>query len=158
MAFLIDPKRRHTFKYAEDDISFSVTFEFTCAEDMDLSEIKKRLGDLNTDKKDDEVEQNKATNFMFYNLRKALVECEDINHHETNEPIEIKSPDGSINVENQKGVFEAIRSLMCVVTPEIKDEEGNVTQEEKKEPFINRVITAYIGAKGKNSKPGATQQ
>jgi len=161
MAFLVDPKRRHTFKYDEDGVSFSVTFEFVCSEDLDLSEIRRRLSDFDVDKKDDSKAQDRSTNFMLYNLRTALIECEDILHHETNEPLKIRNDDGSINVENQKGIFEAVKNLMCKKTvigddgqPE-KDADGKDKIIE--ESFLNRIITAYVGASSKNLKPGATQ-
>lgn len=156
MSFLINPTRKHTFKYVEEDVSFSVTFEFTCAEDMDLSEIKKRLSNLDATKKDDPINQDRATNFMFYNLRKSLVDCEDIMDQDTNESIKIKNADGSINEEIQKGVFEAIRNLMCTLKPAVI-EGDKVIEEAKQEPFLNRIMTAYLGTAGKNVKAGATQ-
>lgn len=133
--FLTTSKRVNKFTHEEDGESFSVTFKFPFAEEINLSKLREKLN------VSDDVESNSASTLMYI-LRTSISDCEDILDvdkpvGDSYEPVVVAKEDGTRDEMAQKIVFEIVKSI-----PTLYD----------------KVITAYIGPKGKNLKTGAMQQ
>lgn len=144
MAFKISLKRKKTFDYSDSDGSFSVTFDFKYAEDLDKRPLRKKLKEkykdykpTNTDKVDDLTEEDidYLLDASHIALRQQLVSCSELFDEEGNE-IVITEPDGEINEYFQKAVFELVKS---------------------KPELYKDIFAAYTGVSPKNSKTGVTE-
>ena len=101
-----------------EPIEFSVTFQFKIAEDLDYVELRDKAENkkelITYDENNKETKQDMGTwNAFLYILRTSLVEVNGIflpgSTDEKPLPLMITKEDGSIDVECQKAVFEAIR-------------------------------------------------
>lgn len=149
MAFTVKTNRKHTFKYTmEDESEFSVTFEFMYKEDRDSSKIIEVLAELDVDisvENKDEIAKNPKArsalgNMTLYLIRTSLIECSGIMLEDAEGKITeaaIKDKDGKINVETQKGIFDAIWDI---------------------DKLRDKIQTAWNGPTEKNSSTGATPQ
>lgn len=129
MSFKIKPSRKRTFEFVDGEDKLTVTFDFVCTEDIKSSEVIKRL-------KEGVADQDSATQFMWYTIRRSLIECTGIDDIDTGMSIALKDKDGKINDDIQRAIFEFIIGL------------GDMR---------SQIIDAYIGPTSKNSKPGVTQ-
>jgi DNA polymerase III delta subunit len=153
MALKTRVNRTYTFDYSnglegESAESFSVTFKFPFSEDSNKFQVKKNLkkkfGDFEfskIDEKDDkwyeklsEQETAYLTEMSDTLMRKSLIDQKDI-FDENGGLLVIIGPDGAVNEEVQKAIFDEVK---------------------KRPDLYTKVVLAYYGADAKNSKTGAT--
>jgi len=148
---IIKKKRKHTFVYEEENDKLkpvSFTFDFPFAENKDYSFVRKEMQTVKDSKT--EVSEGNALdllegsleNIAYFNCRKALIDCAGVDFEIENEDgstytkeAKVKNPDGTINEESQKFIFEAAINLPGIA---------------------QKVIDAYNGITSKNLKGGVT--
>lgn len=128
----IKTDRTYKIPYEQDGDSFSITFKFTPSEDLDLTQIRQKLVKAVTD-----VDLSAQMDTVDHVIRRSIIDCEDILDEDTNEPVKLKNEDGSINEYVQKVLMDVVKMY-----PD----------------YYLKVLTAYMGPKGKNLKTGVTEQ
>ena len=145
MPLKINTTREYSFKHTvSEEEELNVTFKFPFAEEIDYAGLRNMLSSQSSVTNDEVLNEeegfkvsdaiaSRAT--LLHILRKSLTSCDCVD--EEGNPIVIINPDKTVNEINQKAVFEVVKNI-----PELYE----------------KVQTAYIGVKGKNSETGATQQ
>lgn len=128
----IKTDRTYKIPYEQDGDSFSITFKFIPSEDLDLTQIRQKLIKAVTD-----IDLSAQMDTVDHVIRRSIIDCEDILDEDTNEPVKLKNEDGSINEYVQKVLMDVIKMY-----PD----------------YYLKVLTAYMGPKGKNLKTGVTEQ
>ncbi len=128
----IKTDRTYKIPYEQDGDSFSITFKFTPSEDLDLTQIRQKLVKAAID-----ADLSAQMDTVDHVIRRSIIDCEDIFDEDTNEPVKLKNEDGSINEYVQKVLMDVIKMY-----PD----------------YYLKVLTAYMGPKGKNLKTGVTEQ
>lgn len=128
----IKTDRTYKIPYEQNGDSFSITFKFTPSEDLDLTQIRQKLVKAVTD-----IDLSAQMDTVDHVIRRSIIDCEDILDEDTNEPVKLKNEDGSINEYVQKVLMDVIKMY-----PD----------------YYLKVLTAYMGPKGKNLKTGVTEQ
>lgn len=128
----IKTDRTYKIPYEQDGDSFSITFKFIPSEDLDLTQIRQKLVKAVTD-----IDLSAQMDTVDHVIRRSIIDCEDILDEDTNEPVKLKNEDGSINEYVQKVLMDVIKMY-----PD----------------YYLKVLTAYMGPKGKNLKTGVTEQ
>jgi hypothetical protein len=127
----LDTKRKHVFEHSVGEDTYSFTFEFKCAEDLNYSELRKKINSssgevtLVTEEGGKKVEQkvdSSTFNAFIYLLRTSLISWSDNIVDEDEKPLDFSEL-------NQKVVFEYIKS---------------------QEDLYEKVLTAFGGNTGKN--------
>lgn len=146
MLFKVNPKREETVtEEVVDEEGNSGTFklhlEFQSSEELNYTEYRKRLStsegtEIVTDENGEEQEIDEGTYNAFLYSLRTSIIGAEPIADLDGEPLVIKDEEGNINEENQKAVFEFVKQI-----PELYD----------------KLITAYKGHLGKNYKTGATQ-
>lgn len=136
MAIKIKKERRYEipFEDKENDVSFKVTYLFVPREDLDKTELRKKLKDQSVNSKLEQLEL--AGDTTDYILRKSIIGIEGFIDEDTGKELSLYKEDGSIDEQIQKAVFEVV----CLYPDTYKD-----------------ALLAYLGPKGKNLKTGATE-
>ena len=146
MVFKVNPNRNVTINHVLKDEegnegTFSLHLRFKNSEELDYTEYRKRMEysqgthTVKDEEGNEEEVEEGAYNAFLYTLRTSIIGAEPIADLDGN-PLKIIDEEGNVNEENQKAVFEFVKSI-----PELYD----------------KMITAYQGHLGKNYKTGATQ-
>src|SRR4030066_1255249 len=133
MAFILNPTRKFTAKYEDEETkeSFEADFNFILTENCFTEEMQKKIKEVENILKTDseevkEIKQYKAQSIVWYKIRKSLVAVRGI---DDNNGIPLV-----VNDDTQGAIFEFITNY------------GDIAVQ---------VLTAYVGLSQKNLSAGA---